>query len=186
MSPLGLERKATSDYEERADDGSVARVYTVVNGSLGLGVVEVIQTPQQRDVWLDEDTLERIEDNPRLFEQFSKQIFQWEPGMKFLMEDVSYTSFFKDAVAAEEARKRVDAARVEIEVDTLDMLKKKADALVVQAAQHNAEPSALVAESFAIRLGELRATLADLEQRFDEVRDTVGLASTAVAEALSE
>lgn len=179
LSPLGTHREATSQYV----DGDQT-IYTVENGALGVGVVEVLQTPSGRDIWLDEQTLERIESNPKLDEQFTEDVRRWDPGMKYLMEDVSYTSFFKDAVTREQMEKRNRKADV-IEVDPVDRLKRDADSLLIQAAEFNATPSAVVMESFGSRLGELQSEVAELERRLAQVKDTLGLAGTAIVEAAS-
>lgn len=179
LSPLGMNREATSHYV----DGDQT-IYTVKDGGLGLGVVEVLQTPSGRDIWLDEQTLERIESNPRLDEQFTSDVRRWDPGMKYLMEDVSYTSFFKDAVSRQQMEKRNAKADV-VEVDPVDRLKREASSLLIQAAEYNAEPAPIVMQTFGARLGELQSELAELERRLEEVRDTLGLASTAIMEAAS-
>lgn len=179
LSALGTERKPTS---ETSGDGFT--LYTVKNGSLMLGVVEVIVTPASKDVWLDEETNDRLEDNPKLFEKFIEDCETWSAGVKYLMEDVSYAPSFQDA-KAKDARERHEGAAGAVEVDTIDLLLKRARALVVSAAEYNAEPSAFMAEAFALRLADIRSELTELQRRVGEVEEAVGLASSAVMDALS-
>lgn len=154
-------------------------IFLVTDGTLGLGVVDVVaQVGGWKHVWLDERTYERIEDNPKLDELFGERAKEWEVGKQYLVEDVSMTSFFQDAVRRKEAEPKPKE-----KADRITALHVKANALLVQAAEHNREPSAVVAESFGIRLAELRAEMAELQAALDAAEDVLGLASTAVLDA---
>jgi hypothetical protein len=154
-------------------------ILTTEDGQLGLGVVEVIDLANRRDVWLDEQTLERIEQNPKLTELWRSAVKEWGTGMVYLMEDVSFSSFFKDAVAKEKEVRGDDDA------DRLDALSVKVNALLIQAAQYNKAPTARMAEVFGVRLAELTVEVDQVERKVAEIRAALELAGVAVMEAFS-
>jgi hypothetical protein len=181
--PYGRFSKLTvTDVKPHAPNANLdsgINILTTEDGQLGLGVVEVIDGGGRRGVWLDEQTLERIEQNPKLAELWRSAVKEWGTGMVYLMEDVSFSSFFKDAVAKEKEVRGDDDA------DRLDALSVKVNALLIQAAQYNKAPTARMAEVFGVRLAELTVEVDQVERKVAEIRAALELAGVAVMEAFS-
>lgn len=93
-------------------------------------------------------------------------------GMTFLVADASP---FADCLLAEATSKGLDRPQVK---DLLVQLEEKANALIVEAA--GLASSAVQTEIFAVRIGELNAAFADVQDRMAKVAALIDLAGMVV------
>lgn len=123
-----------------------------------------------------DNTWETFSYDPEAVDYFLDEMRAGGSGMKFVVADAGP---YARAVRREAAATGNDQTGTK---DRIEQLRAKAEALVIQAASLNRNPTPVQRQMFAVRYARLGVEMAELRADLDRVGDSISLAAAALAD----
>lgn len=164
--------EATTDPERMLEERDGWRFWN----DEGMPYMAILVDQVSQQVWLSADTHTTISDHVDADVQLSTDLERWGSGMKYTV-----TESGKYGEAARAAMPNKPVAEL---VDPAVLLERDANALLVQVANLNREPSESQLRLFAERLADCQGRLTALSDQLSSIESTIDLAAVAVTDSL--
>lgn len=142
----------------------------------GMPYMAILVDANGQQIWLSADTHTTISDHVEADVQLSMDLEKWGSGMKYTVTE--------SGKYGEAARAAMPSKPVAELVDPAVLLERDANALLVQVANLNREPSESQLRLFAERLADCQGRLSALSDQLASIESTIDLAAVAVTDSL--
>lgn len=141
----------------------------------GMEFMAILVDTENQQCWMTQQTHAVIVDDVAADVQLSLDLERWGSGMKYLVTEAGkYGEAARAALPDEPVVKLVDPAK---------LIEQDANALLVQVAHLNRDPSESQIRLFAERLGDVRARHQALLAQLEDIGETINLAAVAVVDS---